>query len=108
LESNERGLFLVCIKNLEVVIIGNEMTLSDCEELICEVSDEVYSVPGGYNLLGVLLKGSRPFPVGFKDDNLFFQYVKPCFGIFALQMEKCEKIRELKTEFQKNGFKRMK
>jgi len=93
---------------MEAVIIGSEMTLSDCEELICEVSDEVYSVPGGYSLLGILLKGAQPFPVGFKDDNLFFQYVKPCFGIFALQLEKCENVNELKTDFQKNGFNRIK
>ncbi|MCL2550320.1 MAG: DUF1894 domain-containing protein [Methanimicrococcus sp.] len=99
---------MVCIKNLEVVIIGNEMTLFECEELIREVSDEVYLVPGGYNLLGVLLKGARPFPVGFKDDSLFFQYVKPCFGIFALQMEKCENINELKTDFRKQGFEQIK
>lgn len=99
---------MVCIKNLEVVIIGSEMTLSECEELILEKSDEVWLVPGGYELLGVLLKGSRPFPVGISGDTLFFQYVKPCFGIFALQLENCEEIEALKMDFLKNRFKKKK
>jgi hypothetical protein len=99
---------MVCLKDLNVVIIGDEMTLTDCCELILSVSDEVYLVPGGYSLLGVLLKGSRPFPVGFKGDDLFFQYVKPCFGIFALQIENCKEIEDLRNEFQKNGFEKVK
>ena len=99
---------MVCLKNLDVVVIGDEMTLTDCQELILSVSDEVYLVPGGYSLLGVLLKGSRPFPVGFKDDSLFFQYVKPCFGIFALQVEKCKEIENLRKDFQKKGFEKIK
>ena len=99
---------MVCLKNLDVVIIGDEMTLGDCRDLILSVSDEAYLVPGGYSLLGVLLKGSRPFPVGFKEDTLFFQYVKPCFGIFALRMENCKDIDALKKEFQKEGFEKVK
>jgi len=99
---------MVCIKNLEVIIIGSEMTLSECEELILEKSDEVWLIPGGYELLGVMLKGARPFPVGIKDNNLFFQYVKPCFGIFALQLENCKEIEALKNDFLKNGFEKKK
>jgi len=99
---------MVCIKNLEVVIIGSEMTLSECEELILEKSDETWLVPGGYDLLGVLLKGARPFPVGIKGNDLFFQYVKPCFGIFALQLENCKEIEKLKMDFLKNGFEKKK
>ena len=99
---------MVCIKNREAIIIGSEMTLSECEELICGVADEVYEVPGGYELLGILLKGARPFPVGFKGSNLYFQYVKPCFGIFALQIENCAQTNVLKADFQKQGFKRLK
>lgn len=99
---------MVCIKNLEVVIIGSEMTLSECEELILEKSDEVWLVPGGYELLGVLLKGARPFPVGISGNDLFFQYVKPCFGIFALQLENCEEIEALKTDFQNKNFLKIK
>lgn len=99
---------MVCIKNSEAIIIGSEMTLSECEELICNVADEVYEVPGGYELLGILLKGARPFPVGFKDNTLYFQYVKPCFGIFALQIENCEKTDALKEDFQKKKFKQIK
>jgi Uncharacterized protein conserved in archaea len=99
---------MVCIKNLEVVIIGSEMTLSECEELILEKSDETWLVPGGYELLGVLLKGARPFPVGIKGNDLFFQYVKPCFGIFALQLENCKEIEMLRKDFLKNGFEKKK
>jgi hypothetical protein len=44
---------MVCIQNLEISIIGNEMTLLECEELILEKSDEVWLVPGGYELLGL-------------------------------------------------------
>ncbi|MDR2944189.1 MAG: DUF1894 domain-containing protein [Methanosarcinales archaeon] len=99
---------MVCIKNLEVVIIDSEMTLSECEELILEKSDDVWLVPGGYELLGVLLKGARPFPVGVSGNDLFFQYVKPCFGIFALQLEKCEVIQTLKEQFISSGFQKIK
>ena len=99
---------MVCLKNLDVVIIGDEMTLNDCLELILSVSEEVYLVPGGYSLLGVLLKGSRPFPVGFKGEDLFFQYVKPCFGIFALQKENCREIEALRKDFLEKGFERVK
>ncbi|MDY0266848.1 MAG: DUF1894 domain-containing protein [Methanimicrococcus sp.] len=99
---------MVCLNTLDVVVIGDEMTLTDCRDLILDVSDEVYLVPGGYALLGVLLKGARPFPVGFKGDNLFFQYVKPCFGIFALQLEKCSEIEALRKDFEKNGFEKIK
>ncbi|MDR0768117.1 MAG: DUF1894 domain-containing protein [Methanosarcinales archaeon] len=99
---------MVCVNNLEVTIIGNDMTLSECEELILEKSDEVWLVPGGYELLGALLKGARPFPVGISSDNLYFQYVKPCFGIFALWLENCREIETLKEDFLKNGFKKIK
>ena len=99
---------MVCLKNLDVIIIGSEMTLSECEELICDVSDEVYLVPGGYKLLGLLLKGSRPFPVGMKENDLFFQYVKLCFGIFALQLENCKEIEKIKADFLKNEFSKIK
>lgn len=99
---------MVCIKNLEAVLIGSEMTLSECEELILEKSDAVWLVPGGYELLGILLKGARPFPVGIAGKNLYFQFVKPCFGIFALQIENCSEIDALKEEFQKNGFVQIK
>lgn len=99
---------MVCIKNLEVVIIGSEMTLTECRELILEKSDEVWLVPGGYELLEILLKGSQPFPVGISGDTLFFQYVKPCFGIFALMLENCSKTEMLKNDFQEKGFKKIK
>lgn len=99
---------MVCIKNLEVIIIGSEMTLSECEELILEKSDEAWLIPGGYDLLGVLLKGAQPFPVGISGDNLYFQYVKPCFGIFALHLEKCDRIDLLRKDFLKNGFEKVK
>jgi len=99
---------MVCIKNLDVIIVGSEMTLSECEELILEKSDDVWQVPGGYEILGLLLKGARPFPVGIKENDLFFQYVKPCFGIFALQIENCKEIEKLKNDFLKNGFEKIK
>ena len=99
---------MVCIKNLDVIIIGSEMTLSECEELILEKADDVWQVPGGYEILGLLLKGARPFPIGIKGNDLFFQYVKPCFGIFALQIENCKEIENLKNDFLKNGFEKIK
>ncbi|WNY26419.1 DUF1894 domain-containing protein [Methanolapillus ohkumae] len=100
---------MVCIKNTNCIIIGNEMTLSDCKKLITDVSDEVYLIPGGYQIKGIMLKGSRPFPVGFSGGNLFFQYVKPCFGIFALQIENCHKdITLLREDFIQNNFEKIK
>ena len=99
---------MVCIKNLNVIIIGSEMTLSECEETIMENSDEVWHIPGGYELLGLMLRGARPFPIGIKGNDLFFQYVKPCFGIFALQIEECKEIENLRNDFLKNGFKKVK
>ena len=99
---------MVCVDNLNVVILGNDLSLLECREIILENADEVWLVPGGYALLGALLKGARPFPVGISGNNLYFQYVKPCFGIFALLIENCKEIEALKEDFLKNGFEKIK
>jgi hypothetical protein len=47
----------------------------------------MYHVPGGYTLRGVMLKGARTVPIGVKGETIYFQFVKPCTGLFVLRLD---------------------
>ena len=78
---------MVCIRDTPCEIVAKDLTPAACLSLISDASDEVYMVPGGYRLGKIVLSGSIPFPVGVAGDTLYFQFVKPCFGIFAMKIE---------------------
>ncbi|NPE31529.1 DUF1894 domain-containing protein, partial [Methanococcoides sp. SA1] len=47
--------------------------------------DEVYHVKGGYKLHGIMLRGGDSIPIGIKGDDLIFQFIKPCSGLYILR-----------------------
>ncbi|WP_406656436.1 DUF1894 domain-containing protein [Methanolobus sp. ZRKC2] len=92
---------MVCISDLPFEILLKGGTPAQCEALIRENSDEVYHVPGGYTIRGVLLSGDS-IPIGVKGDEIFFQYIKPCFGLFVLKLpDASDEIERLHSQFKK-------
>ncbi|WP_340819254.1 DUF1894 domain-containing protein [Methanolobus sp. WCC4] len=90
---------MACINDLPFEILLKGGTPAQCEEMIRERSDEMYHVPGGYRLRGVALMGDD-VPVGVKGDVVFFQYIKPCFGLFVLRLPDAADIAEqLRKDF---------
>ena len=75
-----------CTKNIPYEILLSGVTPTQSEKYIKENSDKVFHVPGGYHIRGMKLIGSEKIPVGVKDKDLLFQFIKPCFGIFVLKM----------------------
>jgi hypothetical protein len=93
---------MACISDLPYEILLKGGTPAQCEALIREKSDEVYHVTGGYTIRGVPLKGDN-IPIGVKGDELFFQYIKPCFGLFVLRLPDAADVAgKLRSEFKKN------
>jgi hypothetical protein len=93
---------MACINDIPFEILSKGVTPAQSEKLIQEKSDTVYHVPGGYRLRGVALMGDN-VPVGVKgEDEVFFQFIKPCFGIFVLRVAEAADIAEqLEKDFKK-------
>ncbi|MDW7731026.1 MAG: DUF1894 domain-containing protein [Methanolobus sp.] len=92
---------MACISDLPFEILLKGGSPAQCEALIKEKSDEVYHVPGGYTIRGVMLKGDS-IPIGVKGDELFFQYIKPCFGLFVLRLpDAADEVERLHSQFKK-------
>jgi len=92
---------MACINDIPFEILIKGATPAQSEKLIKEKSDTFYKVPGGYRLRGVALMGDN-IPVGVKGDEVFFQFIKPCFGIFVLRVADAADIAEqLKKDFKK-------
>ncbi|WP_292467098.1 DUF1894 domain-containing protein [Methanolobus sp.] len=92
---------MACINDIPFEILLKGGTPSQCEKLIQEKSDKVYHVAGGYRLRGVALMGDN-VPVGVKGDEVFFQFIKPCFGLFVLRVPDAADIAEqLEKDFKK-------
>ncbi|MBP1908074.1 DUF1894 domain-containing protein [Methanolobus bombayensis] len=90
---------MACINDIPFEILLKGATPAQCEDLIQENSDTVYHVPGGYRLRGVALMGDN-VPVGVKGDEVFFQFIKPCFGLFVLRVPDASDIAEqLRKDF---------
>lgn len=91
---------MVCIRDTPCEIVAKDLTPAACLSLISDASDEVYMVSGGYRLGDIVLSGAMPFPIGVAGDTLYFQFVKPCFGIFAMKMENgTEAINALRSAY---------
>ncbi|MDV0446745.1 hypothetical protein MsAg5_05970 [Methanosarcinaceae archaeon Ag5] len=96
---------MVCLRDVNCIIVGSELTLLESETIIKESCEIAFYVPAGSQIKGITLKGSRPFPVGISGDNVYFQYVKPCFGLFVLEIENCpDEVARLKDDFLKNKY----
>ncbi len=92
---------MACISSLPYEILLSGGTPAQCEKIIRERSDDVYRVGGGYTIRGVMLRGDD-IPIGTKGDELFFQYVKPCYGLFVLRLpDASDEVKKLQALFAK-------
>lgn len=93
---------MVCLSDLNYEILLKNATPRQCEEYIKEHTDEAYLVPGGCKVKGIPLLGDK-VPVGFSGDNLLFQFIKPCFGLFILKLpDEAEEIKTLRAQYGKD------
>ena len=92
---------MACINDLPFEILLKGGSPAQCEALIKEKSDEVYFVPGGYTIRGVLLQGDT-IPIGVNGDEIIFQYIRPCFGLFVLKLANAaDEVEKLRSQFKK-------
>jgi hypothetical protein len=75
---------MACINDISYEILLKGGSPAECDKLIREKSDEVFYVKGGYKLRGIALSGNV-VPIGIKGNDVFFQFIKPCFGLFVLK-----------------------
>lgn len=93
---------MVCLSEYKFEILLKNATPKECEDLVRERSEEVYLVPGGYTVKGIILMGAS-VPVGFSGDALIFQFIKPCFGLFVIRMKnESEEIKKLRDQYKKD------
>lgn len=79
-----------CINDIPYEIMLKGASPKECEEFVSKNSDEVYHVPAGYTIRGVMLRGAKTIPIGIKGNAIYFQYVKPCAGLFVLKLDNAE------------------
>jgi hypothetical protein len=92
---------MACIDDIPYEIMLKGATPAESEAFIRERCDEVYHVEGGYTIRGVLLKGAS-LPIGVKEDEILFVFIKPCFGIFVLRLpDAADEIARLRSKFKK-------
>lgn len=88
---------MACINDIPYEILLKGGSPKQCEEFIQKECDEVYHVKGGYKIRGVLLRGGDTIPIGIKGNDLIFQFIKPCSGLFILRIpdaqDEIEKLR---------------
>jgi hypothetical protein len=93
---------MVCLSEYDFDILLKNATLKECEDLVKEHSEEVYLVPGGYTIKGIILMGST-VPVGFSGNDITFQFIKPCFGLFVVRMRnEAEEMKRLRYQYKKD------
>lgn len=88
---------MACINDIPYEILLKGGSPQQCEDFIRNECDEVHHVKGGYKVRGVLLHGGDAIPIGVKGNDLIFQFIKPCSGLFVLKIpdaqDEIEKIR---------------
>lgn len=93
---------MVCLSEYNFEILLKNATPKECENFVKELSEEAYLIPGGYTIKGIILMGAT-VPVGFSGDNILFQYIKPCFGLFVIRMKnEAEEIKKLREQYKKD------
>ena len=93
---------MVCLSEYKFKILLKHANPKECENFIKEHSEEMYLVPGGYKIKGIFLPGTA-IPIGFSGDDILFQFIKPCFGLFVLRIEnETEEIGKLREQFRKD------
>lgn len=93
---------MVCLSEYKLEVLLKNATPKECESFIKERSEEMYLVPGGYTVKGIFLLGTD-VPVGFSENAILFQFIKPCFGLFVIRMKnEAEEIRKLREQYEKD------
>jgi len=93
---------MACLREYRYGILLKNTTLKESEDYIKGCSEEVYLVPGGYKVKGILLLGSTA-PVGFSGNDIVFQLTKPCFGFFVIKLKnEVEEIKKLRDQYKKD------
>ncbi|TFH05320.1 MAG: DUF1894 domain-containing protein [Methanosarcina sp.] len=93
---------MVCLSELDYEILLKNATLKECENIVKEHSEDMYLVPGGYDIKGIFLLGTS-IPVGFSGNDILFQFIRPCFGLFVIRMKnQAEEIKKLREQYKKD------
>ena len=93
---------MVCLSGFDYEILLRNATLKECESVIKENSEDVYLVPGGYKVSDIFLLGTS-VPVGFSGNDILFQFIKPCFGLFVIRLKNEEgEIKKLRNQYKKD------
>lgn len=93
---------MACLREYRYEILLKNITLKECEDCIKRCSEEVYLVPGGYKVKGIILLGITA-PVGFSGNDIVFQFTKPCFGFFVIKLKnEVEEIKKLRDQYKKD------
>lgn len=93
---------MVCLREYKYEILLKNTTHKECEDFIKECSEDVYLVPGGYKVKGIMLLGTNT-PVGFSGNDIIFQFTKPCFGFFVIRLNnEAEEVKKLRNQYKKD------
>jgi len=93
---------MACLREYDFEILLRNTTLKECEDYIKVHSEDVYLVPGGYKVKGIILMGTTS-PVGFSGNDIIFRHTKSCFGFFALRLKnETEEIKRLREQYKKD------
>lgn len=93
---------MVCLSGYNIEVLLKNATPKECENVVKEHSEDMYLVPGGYDIKGIFLLGTD-IPVGFSGNDIIFQFIKPCFGLFVIRMKnEAEEIKKLKEQYKKD------
>jgi hypothetical protein len=89
-------------KDNNLKILLENKTLKECNDFMKNNSEEMYLVPGGYEVKGITLFGVVS-SVGFSGNDIIFRYMEPTsvyfFSVFKLEDE-AEEIRKLREQYK--------
>ena len=100
---------MVCLREYRYEILLKNVTLKECEDYVEGHSEDVYLVPGGYKVKGIILFGMSS-QVGFSGNDIIFRHKKYWFGFFVLKLEnEAEEIKKIRDKYKKDkNVKRIK
>ncbi len=86
-----------CIEQMKYDLLLERVSFREAKEFIEKNSDEVYYVDPGYKIFkDYYIIGVPPIPIGAKEGELLFTYVKPCHGTFVMKIRSEEEIQRLR------------
>lgn len=86
-----------CIEQMKYNLLLERVSFKEAKQFIEKNSDEVYYVDPGYKIFkDYYIIGVPPIPIGAKEGELIFTYVKPCHGTFVMKIKSEEEIQRLR------------